>query len=151
MEIVSNIAMISINATLFIQVGSFLVFMLIMNRIMFKPLRGTVSEREDYLDNIKKEIITAEKELELASKKLQKSESAAKKEAFSVRETLEKEGNDKANEIFEAAKLEIQKMREIAEKQVESQIQEARSALNREAESFVVAIMEKVLGRKVSS
>ena len=39
MQIISNIALISINETLVVQLISFLIFLFIINRIMFRPLR----------------------------------------------------------------------------------------------------------------
>ena len=40
MEIITTNALISINATFFVQLITFLLFMVIMNRIMYQPLRG---------------------------------------------------------------------------------------------------------------
>jgi F-type H+-transporting ATPase subunit b len=151
MEIVSNIALISINETLFIQLASFLAFMFIMDRIMFKPLRGTVSDRDEFLDGIKKEITAAEKELDDASKKLKESEIEAKNEAFKVRDKIENEGSQKAHEIFEGVKLEIQEMKESAEKEVQVQIEKTRGTLKKETETIVVTIIEKVLDRRISA
>ena len=45
MQIISNIALISINETLIVQLISFLIFLFVINRIMFRPLRKTVGPR----------------------------------------------------------------------------------------------------------
>ena len=49
MHIVSNIALISINETLIIQLVSFLIFLFLINRIMFRPLSHVMVERENHL------------------------------------------------------------------------------------------------------
>ncbi|OQY06422.1 MAG: hypothetical protein B6I22_05580 [Desulfobacteraceae bacterium 4572_123] len=64
MQIISNIALISINETLFIQLISFLIFLFIINRIMFRPLRRIIIERENHIEKINLDIIDAEKFME---------------------------------------------------------------------------------------
>ena len=64
MEIVSNIALISINATMFHQLIAFLVFLFIINRIMFRPLRSVMGERESFMEKIRLDTVDATKEFE---------------------------------------------------------------------------------------
>ena len=45
MQIITNIALISINETLIVQLLSFLIFLFIINRVMIRPLRGVMSDR----------------------------------------------------------------------------------------------------------
>ena len=52
MQIISNVALISINETVVVQLLSFLLFLYIMNRIMFRPLRNVMAQREDHLKQI---------------------------------------------------------------------------------------------------
>jgi len=54
MEIISNIALISINETVVVQMLSFLVFMFILNRIMIRPLRSSANDREIYIEKLVK-------------------------------------------------------------------------------------------------
>ena len=64
MQIISNIALISINETLIVQVISFLIFLYIINRIMFRPLRSVTAERENHIKGIQKDIVEAENKLD---------------------------------------------------------------------------------------
>jgi len=45
MQIVSNVALISINETMVVQLISFLIFLFVINRVMFRPLRESMHER----------------------------------------------------------------------------------------------------------
>jgi F-type H+-transporting ATPase subunit b len=63
MEIVSNIALITINWTLFHQLIAFLIFMFIMNRIMFRPIQRVMDERDNLIERINQETINTAKEL----------------------------------------------------------------------------------------
>ena len=71
MHIISNIALITINETLFVQLISFLIFLFIINRIMFRPLQNTMSERESYIDQTNRDIADVTQELQSLTNKLQ--------------------------------------------------------------------------------
>ena len=72
MEIISNTALISINETLIIQVLSFLIFLFIINRLMFRPLHKTIGDRERHFEDISREIDKTKKDVEKYSAEIEK-------------------------------------------------------------------------------
>ncbi len=150
MEIISNIALISINETLFVQLGSFLIFLFVINRIMFKPLLSVMDERNEHIQGMQKEVLKAEEELDNVKRMLRKNEKAVKDEAFSIRSELEAAGDRQATEIFKEAKDQIEDMRAKAQAEVSAQLEEARKSMEKESEILVVQIMEKVLERRLA-
>lgn len=148
MQIISNIALLSINETLVIQVLSFLIFLFIINRIMFRPLRSTMNEREAYLKKINNEIADAKDELETIARRIEAHESAVKLEAFELNDKLEESGNQEATDIITSAREEIAGLRQNAARQIDSQISEARDHLERESKALAMNIMEKILDRR---
>lgn len=150
MEIISNIALISINETLIAQLVSFLIFLYIINRVMFKPLLSVVNERNDYIDKMYREITEAEQELDNVKRMLSENEAAVKEEAFSIKTKLESDGDMKATEIYREAKNQIEAMRESAKAEVKSQLDEAKKSIQKESEILVHQIMEKVLERRLA-
>jgi F-type H+-transporting ATPase subunit b len=70
MEIISNIALITINATLFHQLVAFLIFLFIINRIMFRPLRSVMAERDDMIEKIKLDTMDAGETIERLNNEL---------------------------------------------------------------------------------
>ena len=64
MQIISNIALISINETFIVQIISFLIFLYIINRIMFKPLRSIMADRQNHIKSIQQDIVTADNKLD---------------------------------------------------------------------------------------
>lgn len=150
MEIITNTALISINATLFVQVASFLIFLFVMNRLMFRPLRKTMGDRSKYVSDLAQEIDDAERDIVRYSKEIEKQRAAARAEAHSVTAELEEEGNDEAHEIIESAVKEISVLKKNTKKQIDTQISEARELLLKETETLAVQIMEKVLDRRLS-
>ena len=150
MHIISNIALLSINETLVVQLLSFLIFLFVINRIMFRPLRRTMDEREDYLKSINNEIVEAEGELERIARRIEDQESALKLEAFELKDKLEESGKQEAAEIITSASEEIAGLRQTAARQIDYQISEARGHLKRESEALAMNIMEKILTRRLT-
>ncbi len=151
MEIIENIALISINETLFVQLISFLIFLFIMNRLMFRPLRDTMIERDIYISGIKNDIVEAEKELDKINNQLKSQEALIRKEANELRKELENMGSQRASEIFVSVREEITDLKLETEKEVETMITEARKYIKEESESLAADIMEKILDRRLLS
>jgi F-type H+-transporting ATPase subunit b len=150
MEIISNIALISINETLIAQLVSFLIFLYIINRLMFKPLLSVVNERNEHIDKMYREIAGAEQELDNVKRMLSENEAAVKEEAFSIKAKLESAGDMKATEIYREAKNQIEAMRDSAREDVKAQLDEAKKSIQKESEILVYQIMEKVLERRLA-
>ncbi|MBT8369281.1 MAG: ATP synthase F0 subunit B, partial [Deltaproteobacteria bacterium] len=88
MQIISNIALISINETLIVQVISFLIFLFIINRIMFRPLLNVMDERKSHIDRIQQDIATAHSEYETLTDQIQARENDVRNEASEQRQQL---------------------------------------------------------------
>ena len=150
MEIVTNIALISINGTLIAQLVFFLIFLVIINRVMIRPLRRVMSEREGHLHQLKQDIDQARQEYDQLSEAVRREEIEARGEAARVMLDLENAGMQEASQIVSAAQEEIEKLRAEERHRLEAKIGEARRAIGREAESLAVEIMEKVLDRRLA-
>jgi F-type H+-transporting ATPase subunit b len=150
MHIISNIALITINETLIVQLLSFLIFLFIINRIMFRPLQNVMNERVSYIDKIKMDTVDTVKELEDLTKKLKKQESDVRAQAFELKRELEESGSAKSAEIFASTREEINAIKEKAEADVNVQISEAKKHLQKESEALAINIMEKLLDRRLA-
>ena len=150
MEIISNIALISINETLIVQIISFLIFLYIINRIMFKPLRSIMADRENRIISIQQDIVAADNKLDDLTDQIGVQESAVKMEAFAQKAKLEEAGGRQADEIIGATRKEIEAARQKAQKEVEIQILEAKKLIKKESESLAESVMEKLLDRRLN-
>ena len=150
MQIISNIALISINETLVIQLISFLVFLFIINRVMIQPLRSVVQERENHIQNIQEDAKEAEKEIERLMKRLKKQEADVIREAHSVREQIEGSGKQEADGIVNTTLQEVEKLTQENRQMVATLVTDARKSIQKEAESLAVGMMEKLLERRLT-
>ena len=150
MHIISNIALISINETLFVQLISFLIFLFIINRVMFRPLLNTMDERADYIKKIKSDIVEVETEFQNLTRRLDEKESNVKKEALIQKKSLEKKGKQTASEMLVSTQRDVDALKKMAEKEVEAKVMEAKKDFIKESEALAFNIMEKVLDRRLN-
>ena len=151
MEIISTVALININETLIFQVISFLIFLFIINRIMFRPLRRVMNEREAYIENVQKDIVAAESQFEDLTRQIQTQENDVRVEAFKQKDQLEAAGSQQADEIMASTREEINALRAEAQKEVAARITAARNDVQKESEDLARHIIETVLHRSQDS
>jgi len=151
MEIVAQTELVSINATMIAQVLSFLIFLFLIQRVMFRPLRDTMDARRADLKRIEVEIRGKQKQMAELSSKMQKETAALKAEAFLESEKLETEGQQAALSILAQTREQIASRQRTASEDVRRRVEAAQQELAREVESIAGAIMEKVLERRLKS
>jgi F-type H+-transporting ATPase subunit b len=148
MQVVENIALISINATLFVQLASFLLFMMIFNRIMVGPLRKLMSEREKYMQQIVTEIADANLAYEKIGKQIISQENRARDEAFKISSEIEMAGQQQAADILDDTRSEINRIRADAQKETSARIAAVREEIHSEAEKLADRMVASLLDRR---
>jgi len=150
MQIISNIALISINETLVVQLISFLIFLFIINRVMIRPLRATMAERDNYIQTVREDILDSKKELEEIIDESHQEEKEIRQAALQITAEMESLGNNEAQDIMGVARKEIAAVKKQTQDEIESLLAKAMTSVQKEAETLSVSIMEKILDRKVS-
>ena len=150
MQIISNIALISINETLVVQLISFLIFLFIINRIMIRPLRATMAERDNHIQMTREDILDSKKELEKIVDESHQEEKEIRQAALQVAAEMESLGNSEGQDIMGVAREEIAAVKKQTQDEIEHLLAEAMMSVQKEAETLSVSIMEKILDRKVS-
>jgi F-type H+-transporting ATPase subunit b len=151
MHVISNVALISINETLIVQVISFLIFLFIINRIMFRPLRNVMDDRKSRISKIQQDIVNAQSEYETLTDQIETQEINVRNEAFKQKKQLEASGLQQAADIMASTRKDIDASRAGAKKAVNAQIAAARKQVQKEAEGLANKIIAKVLFRSQTS
>ena len=151
MHVISNVALISINETLIVQVISFLIFLFIINRIMFRPLRNVMNDRKSHISKIQQDIVNAQSEFETLTDQIENQEFNVRNEAFKQKQQLEASGLQQAADIMASTRKEVDASKASAKKAVDDQIAAARKQVQREAEGLANKIVAKVLFRSQTS
>ena len=150
-QIVPVEALLSINETLIVQLLSFLIFLVIIKRVMFRPLRGMIKERAEHVHKINDDISEAENKYQKLLDQIKAQESAVTTEAFAIRDKLEKAGSAEAAAIIESTQMEIVDLKKQVGRELDDQISEAKAYIKKESEVLAAAIMEKILDRRLHS
>jgi F-type H+-transporting ATPase subunit b len=151
MQIINNIALISINETLIAQLISFLIFLYIINRVMIQPLRNVARERELHIQKIQTDASEAEEEIERLVEQIRKEETAALSAANTIRGRIEDAGKTAADEIVHAAHRQVEKLFKENRRHVATLVAEARESVQKEAETLADGMLEKLLDRRLRS
>jgi F-type H+-transporting ATPase subunit b len=151
MQVVENIALITLNATLFVQLGSFLLFMVIFNRIMIRPLREMMAKRDNLLQKIAQDISAADKTYQEMSKQIETQENQVRKDAFQIQHHIESEGLQSVDEILASTREEINRLRSNAQRETEVQLAAARQQIASQAEPIADQMIAALLGRRSAS
>jgi F-type H+-transporting ATPase subunit b len=150
MQIIDTIALISINETLIVQLFSFLIFVFIINRVMIRPLRGVMTEREQHIDTIKQDIVDAQQDLKDKTRQSQAKEARLRADALKFGNEMETKGQAEAATIVAQAEAEIARMRQEAQTEIDTQLTAARKEIQKKSETLALHIMEKVLARSLN-
>ena len=150
MQIISNVALISINETLIVQLISFLVFLFIINRVMIRPLRGAMSDREALLENIKVDMDEAQKQFEKVSLQIKDPESMAVREANAIREQIEQTSKEEADKVLKTAGDDVTRLIGDAKERIAAGIAEAKKSVIAESETLAVSMIEHILDRRLN-
>jgi F-type H+-transporting ATPase subunit b len=150
MEIVENIALISLNETLIVQLISFLIFLYLINRIMIRPLQQTMGKRQEYISTTESQIHQSAEKLEDLNRQLKKNKRMAIAEANDRREELKNEGSLEAEALLEESRTQMHQIRQKNQEILGRELDEVRKYIDSEAEKLAETIMETILDRGVS-
>jgi F-type H+-transporting ATPase subunit b len=148
MEIVKNIALISINATLAVQLISFLVFAYLFNRIMVRPLRQVMTKRQQYTDRMDDDIVAANDAYADISHQISAQERDARKTAMKMRDDIEAEGRQSADAAIEQTRKEIDALKAVAWQEAAAKIKEARQQIEAESDTLSDQMANCLLERR---
>ncbi len=150
MEVVSTIGLITINETVIIELISFLIFLFLINRIMFRPLQDVMGEREAHIEEITSGIEKSKNQLSQMNEQVRAQELTAIKEANQHKKNLEEDGTIQANALLDESRKEIQAIKLESQQFINSQITKARAEIKNESQKLALLIMEKVLDRRLA-
>lgn len=142
--------MISINATLVLQLLHFLILVFVLNRILFRPILKVIDERTTYIETTTHEIKDLEVETELLRQKHVSLQNEARKNATLERTQIRGLGITEAEKTVSEVRQEISSIRATADKEAERQLEKTLPMLQGEAAKLADEIFEKVVGRRIA-
>ena len=143
--------MISINATLVVQIIHFLILVFILNRLMIQPILKLMDERSSYIIKTRHEIATLELETEDFKKKFLSVQNKARTDAFQERDQLKLAGMNEVEKSLEESLEKVASMRKKADNEAEEEVSKTQPLLQNEANVLAEEIIERVIGRRITA
>jgi len=141
--------MISINATLVIQVIHFLILVYILNRLIFQPILKLMDERDGHIEKTKKDVDEALDKTEVLKERCVSQVHEARTDATQERTELRETGIAETKELLERSKEETAVMRAETDKETEKKIEMTRPLMHDQVIVLAEGIIEKLLGRRL--
>ena len=141
--------MIDINVSLFIQMANFLVFLIVMNFVLYRPIRRIVAERKKMISEKQESVESLEAQAKAAlleyDHKLQESRSMGFQRIQELKAAGHEQEKELLRQISEQAAAKVGELRA----KIQKDIGIARMELKHQVKSFSVDLAQKILGRKI--
>lgn len=145
MEIIKTTALITINETLWVQLIGFLVFLFIINRVMFRPVRRNMASREAYFSALADEITTLQNELETIVETTRTEERAHIQRAHRESEARRQAGQAAAEAVISRTRTAIEARQSASRKQLDASLAASRQEVAGESRMVAREVMRRLL------
>lgn len=133
--------------TLIYQLLIFLVVLVGLNHLVFKPVLRLIRLRRDRTKGAEETILKLAEKTESLLKEYETKMVKAKQEGFSLKEAIRREGEEQGKKIVEEAKQAAMSQLETVKKEMAKETERAGKKLEEEAKQLSRSLAEKLLGR----
>jgi len=139
--------MIELNVTFFIQFVNFLITLMVLNLILYRPIRGILKRRAEHLASKLAEVedFNAQAGQKLAS--YEEALATARGEAQTVRASRQEEGYGEETTIVESASKEASSFISAARQEIASETESALTTLKGKVDEYAKATTGKILSK----
>jgi F-type H+-transporting ATPase subunit b len=141
--------MIDINVTLLWQLVNFIVLLIALNFILFKPIRQIMQEREQGISSAFGDTKAAQERMQNILERYNASLAEAKQRAVTTYNAIYQQGLDAQRDMISAERAKAGEMLDKARGEITAASAAARADLRKEAERLSQDITSKLLGRAV--
>lgn len=141
--------MIDINISLLYQLANFIVLLIALNFILFKPIRQVMQEREQGISSSLGDARAAQERMQNLLEQYNVAVAEAKQKAAATFNAVYQEGLDAQRSMISAERTKAGEMLDKARAEVAAASGSARAELKKEAERLSQEISSKLLGRAV--
>ncbi len=139
--------MITVDITMPIHILNILVLIVVLNAVLYRPVRKILAERKTKIANMNKDIETFHKNASLRAEEFDQKFKDARRKAKAEFDTARGEAQAVGAEKLKQIREESDKAKTTQLKDIASQVQAAEKALKDQAENFATEMAGKVLGR----
>ncbi|HSQ78449.1 MAG TPA: ATP synthase F0 subunit B [Nitrospirota bacterium] len=141
--------MIDINISLLYQLINFIILVIALNFILFKPIRQIMREREQGISSALEDAKAAQNRMQSLLEHYNASLAESKQKAASAYNAIYQQGLDSQRDMISAERTKASELLDKARAEIAAAANSARADLKHEAERLSQDITSKLLGRAV--
>jgi F-type H+-transporting ATPase subunit b len=138
----------SIDWTVLVQMANFLILMLVLNAIFYKPIKKIMDSRKELIDSLKDNAEVAKTFLENGQAQQERFRIEVLREGVRLQNGLKEEGRAKETAILEETQKNAAERIDLARQAMEVQVAKVREELKAEAQVLANQLVNKLLGRE---
>lgn len=142
--------MISVDWTLGLQFVNFIILLIILNKMLYRPLKNIIAERREAIEGSHDRAKSLEAQIEDKMQRYQQQLSDAKHAANDERNKLKKAATEEETKLLSEAQGKATTRLQAIKSQVGDEAATAGKALKSDAESLAGQIATKILGRELA-
>ena len=142
--------MIKLDMSLFVQIVNFIFLILVLNSVLYKPIRKILLQRKEKFNKLGQNIDTFDKDAQERDDSYLSGIKAARLKGVQEKETLLQSASSEERAIVDKINATAQKDLETVREKIAKDTEAVKVLLQQEIDVFAEAIKEKILGRAVS-
>ncbi|WP_321367813.1 ATP synthase F0 subunit B [uncultured Desulfuromusa sp.] len=142
--------MISVDWTLGLQFLNFIILLVVLNKLLYRPLKKVIAERAEKVTGSLAAAKNLETDIDEKMQRYQQQLSDAKIQANDERNKLKKSANEEEAKILLEAQGKAAARMQAIKTQVGKEAEEADKTLKKEAGALAGQIATKILGRELA-
>ncbi len=142
--------MISVDWTLGLQFVNFIILLIVLNKLLYKPLTKIMAERREKIEGSHARAKNLQADIDEKMERYQQQLNEAKALANAERAKLKKAASEEEATMLAEAHEKATKRLQAIKDQVAAEAAEASKTLRKEAKSLAGQIATKILGRKLA-
>ncbi len=135
--------------TLLVQIVTFLLLVVVLNFILYKPILSIIDRRKKQLEELENEVALFRASVDKKVAEYDEKLKYAKTNAADLKKEIINEGADQAKQIVDAVRNEIPVMTQEFQQKMDKELDVARQILQGQSRNLSLEIATKVLGRSV--
>ena len=141
--------MIELDGTLVLQFVNFMILLVVLNALLFKPLRAALQARKETIEGSKAKVQDIDEQVQAQIARYDAQLQDARQQGGQERSALRKTGQEEEVRILGEANRSAAERLQTITAQIQDEANSARQSLRGETEALAKEIAGKVLGRAV--
>lgn len=141
--------MINVDGSVFIQIANFILLIWVMNMILYKPIRKVLLQRKEKVSDLEKMIADFSVQAQEKEDAFAQGIKDARSNGLKQKQALVQAGSDEEKTVIENINKKAQTALSESREKLAKEAESVRKSLEKDIDTFVNAIGQKILGRAV--